>query len=92
MKKAIGIQLMAYGDSIGETIEYAKMNITRFYGYRKRAFDKDNLYGSAKILIDAMRQLEIIKEDTPAHLELTVDQEKSPDKTTFVRITVEERE
>ena len=38
----------------------------------------------------AMRGLEIIVEDTPKHINLTVEQEKSPDKSTFVTIDASE--
>jgi Holliday junction resolvase RusA-like endonuclease len=92
LKKAIEIQLVGFGDPIVTLRPKVMLKITRFYGYRKRAFDLDNLYGSVKLLVDAMRGLEIIQEDTPKHIDLTVEQEKSPDKSTFVTIYAAESE
>lgn len=89
-KKAIEVQLMAYGGEMLELNPKIDLRITRFYGYRKRALDKDNLYGACKPLIDAIRGHKIIPDDTPAHINLYVEQEKSPDKTSFVRIEASE--
>jgi Holliday junction resolvase RusA-like endonuclease len=89
LKKATSIQLTGYGDPIeGTFAEKSDVKITRFYGYRKRQYDLDNLYGSVKLLLDAMRELGIILGDTPHHINLVVEQEKSPDKSTFVQIEV----
>jgi len=90
LKKAIEIQLVGFGDPIVELLPMVDLKIVRHYGYRKRAFDLDNLYGSVKLLVDAMRSLKIILEDTPKHINLTVEQEKSPDKSTFVTINASE--
>ncbi len=90
LKKAIEIQLVAFGDPIVKLTPVVELKIVRFYGYRKRAFDLDNLYGSVKLLVDALRGLDIIPEDTPKHISLTVEQEKSPDKSTFVTIDASE--
>ena len=81
---------MAYGDEIIELEPKIELKITRFYGYRKRALDKDNLYGACKPLIDAIRGYKIIPDDTPKHIDLYVEQEKSPNKTTFVEIAAKE--
>ena len=89
-KKAIESNLFAYGDQIVSLDAKIDLRVTRFYGYRKRAFDKDNLYGACKPLIDAVRGLGIIPDDTPAHINLYVEQEKSPTKQSFVRITAHE--
>lgn len=83
---------MAYGEEMIELEPKIDLKITRFYGYRKRALDKDNLYGACKPLIDAMRGYKIIPDDTPKHINLYVDQEKSPDKSTFVKIEAKEVE
>ena len=90
LKKAIEIQLVGFGEPIVQLLPVVDLKIVRYYGYRKRAFDLDNLYGSVKLLVDAMRSLEIIAEDTPKHISLTVEQEKSPDKSTFVTIDASE--
>ena len=87
LKKAIEIQLVGFGDApIPEMIPKIRVEITRHYGYRKREFDLDNLYGSAKLLLDAMRGIGVIPDDTPKHIDLCVEQKKSPDKSTFVTI------
>jgi len=90
LKKSISVCIVAYADEMAELKPMINLDIKRFYGYRKRAFDKDNLYGSAKILIDALRDHNIIPDDTPKHINLTVTQDKSPTKETFVQIKAEE--
>jgi len=89
-KKAIESHLAAFGEDIVELNPKVELKITRFYGYRKRALDKDNLYGACKPLIDAIRGFKIIPDDTPKHIDLYVEQEKSPNKSTFVRISAVE--
>jgi hypothetical protein len=89
-KKAIDTLLYAHGDLLVKLEPKIDLRITRFYGYRKRAFDKDNLYGACKPLIDAVRGLQVIPDDTPAHINLYVEQEKSPTKQSFVRISAHE--
>ena len=64
-----------------------RLTIIRQWGKRGRAFDPDNLVASCKMLIDCLKEpkgrskygLGIIPDDSPAHLELLVKQEKSPD-------------
>ena len=85
-KKSIEAHILAFGSGIVELEPKITLKITRFYGYRKRAFDKDNLYGACKPLIDALRDFAIIPDDTPKHIDLYVEQEKSPNKSTFVTI------
>ena len=89
-KKVIDTLIYAHGDRLIELEPKIDLRITRFYGYRKRAFDKDNLYGACKPLIDSIRGHKIIPDDTPSHINLYVEQEKSPDKTSFVRIEATE--
>lgn len=90
LKKAVEVQIVAFGDSIPDhPIDPCEIKIVRNYGYRKRAFDADNLVGSAKIVIDCLRDLDIIVDDRPAHMRsLEVDQTKSPEKASFVQILV----
>ena len=90
MLRAIGVNLVAYSDDMPELRPVIDLTITRYYGYRKRAFDKDNLYGSSKLLIDAIKDFNIIPDDTPKHINLTVKQEKSPTRETFVEIEAKE--
>ena len=64
-----------------------RVSITRQWGKKGRAFDPDNLIGATKMLIDCLKEpkgrskygLGIIKDDSPADIELLVKQEKSPD-------------
>lgn len=58
----------------------------------KRLLDPDNLVGGAKPLIDAMRDLGLIVDDDPAHLELTVKQQKAKEPKMLVLIETEENE
>jgi hypothetical protein len=44
---------------------------------RAHLLDPDNLYSGCKPLLDAMKQLEIIEEDSPKYLDLNVSQSKS---------------
>ena len=65
----------------------ARLTIIRQWGKRGRAFDPDNLVASCKLLIDCLKEpkgrstygLGIIKDDSPADIELLVKQEKSLD-------------
>lgn len=72
------------------------VRVVRRYGFRKRAYDTDNLYASVKPLLDVLKRprgrsrkgLSIITEDNPQFCHLTVTQEKSPDKATRISIEV----
>ena len=76
------------------------VKIKRLYGYRKRAMDQDNLYGACKILLDVLREpsprskkstLGLISDDSPNVIRnLSVTQEKSPDKETWIVVEVSE--
>jgi hypothetical protein len=89
-KKAIEAHLVAFGGDMPELTPKIKLNIIRHYGYRKRALDKDNLYGACKPIIDAIRNFKIIPDDTPNHIDLHVTQQRSPNKTTFIEIVAVE--
>jgi hypothetical protein len=45
-----------------------------------RAYDKDNLYGSVKPLVDALRFNRLIMDDTAKYLDLTVEQSQCAHK------------
>lgn len=93
IKKAVAVKLMAFGseiESANNKSSRVKVEINRLYGFRKRSYDLDNLYGSCKLLLDAMVDLGIIPGDTPHHIDLVVKQEKSPERTSFVEILVSE--
>lgn len=81
-----------------------KVTITRLWGKGQRALDRDNLVGSVKPLVDALRAakhgrnqrsaysqggLGIIAEDNPAALTLEVEQRKADDGRLATHILVE---
>tara|TARA_R110002012_G_scaffold275915_2_gene462643 strand:- start:617 stop:901 length:285 start_codon:yes stop_codon:yes gene_type:complete len=88
--------LYAYGTKIELVKSPVNIEITRYYGYRKREMDEDNLYGACKALIDGLRirnkgksgGLGIIEDDSPKHMTLDVKQKKSPKKESYVTIEV----
>lgn len=45
------------------------------YSYRKQLLDNDNLYGSVKILLDAIQEAGLIWDDNLEYLSLSVSQE-----------------
>ena len=69
----------------------AKMNIKV---YRSRFQDKDNMYGSVKPLVDAVKKLGWLVDDDPAHLDLKVEEIKSKrvEQRTEVFLEVEAKE
>ena len=91
--------LQSYGDEVDPFTTPVDITIIREYGHRKRKMDPDNLYGSCKLMLDAIRQpsprskkasLGLIADDSDAHIKsLSVTQEKSPDKQTRVHVLVE---
>ena len=99
-KKQLETMLVAYGDDIVLIESPVNVKITRYYGYRKREMDEDNLYGACKALIDAIRVrnkgksggLGIIEDDSPKHVSLDVRQEKSPEKQSLVKIRVQSQQ
>lgn len=55
--------------------ERVRVEITRQGG---RTLDQDNLVGSVKILVDALRNVNLIRDDTPAAIDLIVRQQGGP--------------
>lgn len=51
----------------------------------RKTLDQDNLHGAAKIILDALKASKVIEDDSPAHIELTCEQESGSPQTT-VRI------
>ena len=45
--------------------------------YRSRFQDKDNMYGSVKPLVDAVKKLGWLEDDDPGHVDLKVEEIKS---------------
>ena len=57
--------------------------------YRSRFQDKDNMYGSVKPLVDAVKKLGWIVDDDPAHLDLKVQEIKSKRKDQRTEVFLE---
>ncbi|MBA0084676.1 MAG: hypothetical protein HRJ53_06755 [Acidobacteria bacterium Pan2503] len=51
----------------------------------RHMLDHDNLYGSAKIILDAMKHIGLIADDSPEHIELHCEQESGA-AMTIIRI------
>jgi hypothetical protein len=66
----------------------ARVTITQ---YRKRTMDYDNLVASCKCLLDGLVDWELIEDDSPDHIELTVRQEKAKDTHTEIEIQAQEK-
>jgi hypothetical protein len=49
-----------------------------------KQYDPDNLYGSAKVVLDAMENLRFIKKDNDEHIKLHVTQQENREAMTFV--------
>jgi|TARA_R100000084_G_C4618485_1_gene131904 hypothetical protein len=88
--------LWYYGRPLPEFTVPVKLQITRQWGKRQRAMDLDNLYGSCKHLIDALKRpkgrsrkgLSVILDDDPSHIFLTVDQIKDENGLRQVRVKI----
>lgn len=44
--------------------------------------DDDNLAGSAKVILDALKRIGVIEDDSPAHVQLVCEQERGTEFTT----------
>lgn len=53
---------------------------------RKKLLDKDNLFGGIKPVLDSIKNLEFIVDDSPEWIDLAVAQEKSPNMQTIIKI------
>tara|TARA_R100000458_G_scaffold45232_1_gene43434 strand:- start:4360 stop:4773 length:414 start_codon:yes stop_codon:yes gene_type:complete len=86
--------LWAYGRPLPEFTGPVNLTIYRQWGKRQRAMDPDNLYGSCKQLIDALKKpkgrsrkgLSVILDDDPSNVYLKVEQHK--DENGLRRVTV----
>ena len=73
-----------------------RVHIVREWGKRQRAMDEDNLYGSCKMLIDALKKpkgrsrrgLSIILDDDPSVVSLKVEQRKNDEGLSKVIVKV----
>lgn len=75
------VQAQIYADPL---LEHATVTITR---YGKRLLDDDNLVGGAKPLVDSLKALRLIVDDSPRHIALTVFQFQSTQEQTDIHIT-----
>jgi len=56
-------------------VKRMEIGISIYHKSRRYLFDPDNLVGSVKHFLDAMRQAKFLKDDSPQHLKLTVSQD-----------------
>jgi hypothetical protein len=58
--------------------------------HNARQFDKDNSYGAVKVIVDAAKQLGYMRDDSPAYLDLDVQQVKSTrnSKKTIIELEI----
>lgn len=68
---------------VGPFTEKVQVKITR---YSHKTLDPDNLHGSAKIILDALRAAKVLVDDTPAHIALICEQIKGAPRT-VIRVT-----
>jgi hypothetical protein len=47
----------------------------RIWSFRRRLLDKDRLYSGATVLVDAIKKMNLIKDDSPRWIDLTVGQD-----------------
>jgi hypothetical protein len=55
--------------------------------HHTRLFDPDNLVSCAKLILDAMKTLRLIADDSAAHIELHVTQALWPEKKTWFKVS-----
>lgn len=60
--------------------------IVRIHQVRGKLMDKDNLYASVKPCMDALVGRKLIKDDKPAHCDLTVTQEVGKQRRTLIEV------
>ena len=51
-----------------------------------RLYDEDNLIAGCKPILDSLKRLSLIRDDSPEFLELTVTQEKSRERQTIIEV------
>ena len=64
-------------------IKYHGKLAVRITRRSRNALDQDNLVGSAKLVLDALKNAKIIEDDSPEHIELTCVQERGLPQTTI---------
>ena len=65
----------------------AKKRVSVLYITKARKpYDKDNLYGMCKPLVDRLRELELIRDDSPEYLDLYVNYKRGSEYKVKVEI------
>lgn len=63
------------GKKQAQEIDIARA-VVRIKSFRKRLIDRDNLWGGSKILIDCLKDLNVIQDDSEKYIDLHIEQEK----------------
>lgn len=63
-----------------DQIPAVKARITVYWGKGQRMFDDDNLAAGLKPLIDGMRDIHLIRNDSPRWFRLEANQERDPER------------
>ena len=69
----------------------ARVCVSRNMGPKERAYDVDNLYGGCKPLLDALKNMYYIEDDSNALLDLSMSQGRADDGPS-ITITISETE
>ena len=62
-----------------EKMKRPKKRILMIYSYRKKTMDPDNIIASHKQVIDAIKELGLIWDDSDKYIDLTILQWKHPE-------------
>lgn len=68
------------------------MWVVRYYAKGKRKYDRANMAGGGKAIIDLLIDYDILLDDRPGVCEIYYSQEKSPTGQDMVCITIEDLE
>ena len=79
--------LKASGYKVTEMIRPSRRKVT-IISYRKRLLDEDNNVGATKPLLDAVKDMGLIWDDSPKFCDLVTRQEKAGDVRTEIQIEV----
>lgn len=67
------------GFSASDCVSGPEKRYVRIKSFRRNSVDADNLAGGAKVLLDAMRDVRLIYDDSPEYLEVEYEQEMDRD-------------
>ena len=79
---------MGYPGILEQAPDMARVTIVQ---YRRKMLDVDNLYSSCKCLLDGLVDWELIADDSPDHIELTVRQEVAKEVRTEIDIEAQKK-